>query len=244
VRAAPWLLVASWSVALSFLAELHAPVVQMAFARLLVRALGTLGVMLINSSLLIPLVRLLASAAAATVVCDAYARPPLAGNGASDSCAIESTAKNQRCRRWRKLLLVSVSVGLASTALRANGQLDDFTVYRLAEHVCRGEWQPVFEAAARSASRLYYAFWAASGGNGWPPAPPGELDQDARAQACLELGVALDASAAEIKAAHRALVLEHHPDKAMGRGSSPAEVEAAELRFRAIQDAYDTLTAK
>jgi curved DNA-binding protein CbpA len=46
----------------------------------------------------------------------------------------------------------------------------------------------------------------------------------------------------EIKAAHRKLALEHHPDKTQGRGASKEEVRAAEERFKEIQAAFETLS--
>ena len=46
----------------------------------------------------------------------------------------------------------------------------------------------------------------------------------------------------QIKAAHRKLALEYHPDKAQGRGASKEEVHVAEERFKEIQAAFETLT--
>jgi curved DNA-binding protein CbpA len=51
------------------------------------------------------------------------------------------------------------------------------------------------------------------------------------------LGVSPDANEKEIKAAHRRLVLQHHPDRAHGK-------EGVEVKFLAIQEAYEILTGK
>ncbi|KAH7622466.1 putative Chaperone protein DnaJ [Nannochloris sp. 'desiccata'] len=51
------------------------------------------------------------------------------------------------------------------------------------------------------------------------------------------LGVTHDADEMEIKRAHRRLVLEHHPDRAHGK-------EGVEVKFLAIQEAYEILTGK
>ena len=49
---------------------------------------------------------------------------------------------------------------------------------------------------------------------------------------------------AEVKAAYRNLALEHHPDKAQGRGASAKEIEEAAERFKLISEAYETLTRR
>ena len=55
------------------------------------------------------------------------------------------------------------------------------------------------------------------------------------------LGLAPSASPAEIKARHRALVIEHHPDRLMGRGVPAEFVAIAEKKLAAINDAFDTV---
>ena len=50
------------------------------------------------------------------------------------------------------------------------------------------------------------------------------------------LGVGFDASAAEIKKAYRAAALKWHPDK------NPEQAEKAELMFKSIQEAFETLS--
>ena len=56
------------------------------------------------------------------------------------------------------------------------------------------------------------------------------------------LGLVPSASDAEIKANHRALVLEHHPDRLMGRGVPAEFVTIAERKLAAINDAFDRLS--
>ncbi len=55
------------------------------------------------------------------------------------------------------------------------------------------------------------------------------------------LGLAPDASAAEIKARHRALVREHHPDKLAASGVPPEFRAAADRRLAAINAALDAI---
>jgi DnaJ like chaperone protein len=55
------------------------------------------------------------------------------------------------------------------------------------------------------------------------------------------LGVRPDASDAELKARHRALVREHHPDRLAASGVPPEFRAAADRRLAAINAAYDTI---
>lgn len=55
------------------------------------------------------------------------------------------------------------------------------------------------------------------------------------------LGLTPGASNADVKARHRALVLEHHPDKLIGRGVPPEFVTIAERKLAAINAAYDSV---
>lgn len=57
------------------------------------------------------------------------------------------------------------------------------------------------------------------------------------------LGVEPGASQQELKAAYRALVREHHPDAAMGRGVPASFVRVAEARMAAINAAYERVLA-
>ncbi|RCV22992.1 hypothetical protein SETIT_4G264200v2 [Setaria italica] len=56
------------------------------------------------------------------------------------------------------------------------------------------------------------------------------------------LGVARDASAADIRSAYRQLVLRWHPDKVQVQGDDPREKEEAAARFRQIHQAYEVLS--
>ena len=57
----------------------------------------------------------------------------------------------------------------------------------------------------------------------------------------LILGVAPEASAEEVKAAHRRLVRDHHPDALTARGVPIDLVRIAERRMAAINAAYEQL---
>jgi DnaJ like chaperone protein len=54
------------------------------------------------------------------------------------------------------------------------------------------------------------------------------------------LGVAHDASDADLRAAWRAMLSESHPDRARGRGLPPEFIEVAEAKAAAINAAFDT----
>jgi DnaJ like chaperone protein len=58
------------------------------------------------------------------------------------------------------------------------------------------------------------------------------------------LGLDRTADAAAVKARHRALVAEHHPDRALARGLPPEAVAIASKRLAAINAAYDLITAE
>jgi len=55
------------------------------------------------------------------------------------------------------------------------------------------------------------------------------------------LGVRADISDADLKARHRRLVLENHPDKLMARGVPAEFVEVANRKLAAINEAYDAI---
>ncbi len=57
----------------------------------------------------------------------------------------------------------------------------------------------------------------------------------------LTLGLTPAASAADIKTRHRALVVEHHPDKLIGRGVPREFIALAERKLAAINSAFDVL---
>ena len=130
----------------------------------------------------------------------------------------------------------------AGLSLHSNGRLDDAlgAASTASAQLRRGEWRLVCEAAVGAIGRFVsFAFPGRA-----PPSPPGAAGEEPRereARACATLGVELGAGMAEIKAAHRKLALEHHPDKAQGRGASEEEIKAAEEKFKEVQAAYDTL---
>ncbi len=55
------------------------------------------------------------------------------------------------------------------------------------------------------------------------------------------LGLDRDADDATVKARHRALVAEHHPDRALARGLPAEAVAIATRRLAAINAAYDRI---
>lgn len=55
------------------------------------------------------------------------------------------------------------------------------------------------------------------------------------------LRIAADASDADVKARYRALVIDNHPDKLMGRGVPPEFIELANRKLAAINAAYDAI---
>ncbi len=58
------------------------------------------------------------------------------------------------------------------------------------------------------------------------------------------LGVEPTATMSEVKAAHRKLVTEVHPDKAIARGLPEELVKFAEKRFREVQEAYEMIQSE
>ena len=67
---------------------------------------------------------------------------------------------------------------------------------------------------------------------------------DARPNPYDVLGVSADATRAEIREAWRAMVKEHHPDRAIARGLPQEAVKLAETRFKAINDAWEEISAE
>jgi DnaJ like chaperone protein len=58
------------------------------------------------------------------------------------------------------------------------------------------------------------------------------------------LGLTPAATPAEIKARHRALVIEHHPDRLIGRGVPAEFITIAERKLAAINAAFDKLAGE
>ena len=65
--------------------------------------------------------------------------------------------------------------------------------------------------------------------------------ESALASAYDTLGVAADASDAEVKKAWRKLMSEHHPDKLVAKGLPEEMMRIAKERAQDIQAAYDTI---
>ena len=89
-------------------------------------------------------------------------------------------------------------------------------------------------------SQLEALLRAATGGPSAAGAPP---PKDRLADAYAALGVAPDASAAEVKRAYRKLISENHPDKLAARGLPESMRAVAEERSRELNSAYDLIKA-
>jgi DnaJ like chaperone protein len=68
-----------------------------------------------------------------------------------------------------------------------------------------------------------------------------EQPQDPIVEAFSILGIAETSPADDIKAAYRALIREHHPDKLMAQGMPPEFVATATEKMKRINAAYDTV---
>ena len=66
----------------------------------------------------------------------------------------------------------------------------------------------------------------------------------AEAEPYTTLGLTPQASDTDIRARHRALVIEHHPDRLTGRGVPPEFVRIAERKLAAINAAFDRLAVE
>ena len=109
-------------------------------------------------------------------------------------------------------------------------------LYDAARHMLRS---PLVRQGGRILIELVRE-WPSSGWRGAWQKVLLNLDLQGEGAACEALVVAKDASLAAVKKAHRALVLELHPDKQVGR--SEAEKAEAEAKFRRVQEAYELLT--
>ncbi len=69
--------------------------------------------------------------------------------------------------------------------------------------------------------------------------PEHERPRNRTAEAFAILGVAESATEAQVKAAYRALIREHHPDKLMAQGMPPEFVATATEKMKRINVAYD-----
>ena len=79
---------------------------------------------------------------------------------------------------------------------------------------------------------------------GFRRSPAGDADTARLRRAYGTLGVAQDASNADIKKAYRRLMNRNHPDKLAPSNPDPAVLEEAERRTREIRSAYDLLKAR
>ena len=79
---------------------------------------------------------------------------------------------------------------------------------------------------------------------GFRHSPAGNVDRDRVSRAYRTLGIAPDASNADVKTAYRRLMNQNHPDKLVGNDPDPAALAAAEKRTRAVREAYELLKTR
>lgn len=75
----------------------------------------------------------------------------------------------------------------------------------------------------------------------WFGRPRHRLERHPLAHAYAELELSIDATEHEVRQAYRRLLGRHHPDRAMGQGSSEEAVRAATERTRRVKEAYDAI---
>jgi DnaJ like chaperone protein len=94
---------------------------------------------------------------------------------------------------------------------------------------------PVFAAMLNARSGAGGAYYQAGGQRA-----PGRR-VDSLGQAYAQLGLKQSASDTEVKKAYRKLVSQYHPDKLVSRGLPEEMMEAAKIRVREINTAYDQI---
>ncbi|MEJ2604986.1 MAG: co-chaperone DjlA, partial [Gammaproteobacteria bacterium] len=143
--------------------------------------------------------------------------------------AVDAFAQMSRGQR----ALIQLFMQLQMMAVAADGKVDaaehDMLV-RVARRLGLGE-----QDVARLEALLRAASAGPSGAPGGPP-PARRLDD-----AYAALGIAREASDAEVKRAYRKLISENHPDKLAARGLPESMRAVAEERSREINAAYDLI---
>ena len=132
----------------------------------------------------------------------------------------------------RRAPLVQLFLQLQYMAVAADGRVDPAEhamLVRIARRLGLGE---------RDVAQLEALLRAAAGGPSVPGAEPG---RDRLADAYAALGVAPEASPAEIKRAYRKLMSQNHPDKLAARGLPESMRAVAEERSKEINAAYDLI---
>jgi DnaJ like chaperone protein len=128
--------------------------------------------------------------------------------------------------------LLQLFLQLQYMAIAADGKVhpaEHEMLVRIARRLGLGE---------RDVSQLEALLRAAAGG----PPPPGEPPtRDRLTDAYAALGVAPEATEAEIKRAYRKLISQNHPDKLAARGLPESMRAVAEERSRELNAAYDLI---
>ena len=128
--------------------------------------------------------------------------------------------------------LVQLFLQLQCMAVAADGRVDP------AEHAMLVRIARRLGLTERDVSQLEALLRATMDGPSGAGAPP---RADKLADAYAALGVAADASAAEIKRAYRKLISQNHPDKLAARGLPDSMRPVAEERSRELNSAYDMI---
>ena len=128
--------------------------------------------------------------------------------------------------------LIQLFLQLQCMAVAADGVLHP------AEHAMLVRVATRLGVSEHDVAQLEALLRAATGSGQRPGAPPAE---DRLADACAALGIATDASPAEIKRAYRKLISRNHPDKLASRGLPESMRAVAEERSREINAAYDLI---
>ncbi len=142
--------------------------------------------------------------------------------------AVDQFAKISR----RRGPLLQLFLQLQCMAVAADGRIDP------AEHAMLVRIAQRLGLTEADVSQLEALLRAAMGG---PAATGGQAPQDRLKDAYAALGIAKDASAAEIKRAYRKLMSQNHPDKLASRGLPESMRPVAEERSREINSAYDLI---
>ncbi|MGB5688389.1 MAG: co-chaperone DjlA [Woeseiaceae bacterium] len=128
--------------------------------------------------------------------------------------------------------LLQLFLQLQCMAVAADGRVDP------AEHAMLVRIAQRLGLTERDVSQLEALLRATVGGPSAAGAPP---RADKLADAYAALGLAADASPAEIKRAYRKLISQNHPDKLAARGLPDSMRAVAEERSRELNSAYDMI---
>lgn len=128
--------------------------------------------------------------------------------------------------------LLQLFLQVQCMAIAADGRIDP------AEHAMLVRIAQRLGLTEADVSQLEALLRAATGG---PSATGGRPKEDRLADAYAALGIAADASPAQIKRAYRKLISKNHPDKLAARGLPESMRPVAEERSRELNSAYDLI---